>query len=119
VTGLAAYLACTIAFAALACGHHGQDWPLLGAWRWLWAALRGLCGFRPVRDAPRPADGRLWLRSAPVLPAGSPATGPARPTVPRWSAPQAPGDPFPAPTRPSASQARTAPSWARTDKEAA
>ncbi len=51
MAGLAAYLACTVAIAALACGHQGQDWPLPGAWRWLRAHL--------------PRRGALWGHGAP------------------------------------------------------
>lgn len=39
MTGLLAYVACSLALTALVCGHHGQDWPLAGARRRLCARL--------------------------------------------------------------------------------
>jgi len=40
---VAAFLAVTVAVAALLCGHHGQPWPLRGACAWL-------CGHLPAEQ---------------------------------------------------------------------
>lgn len=74
---------------------------------------------RRLRGAPEPAQGRVWLRSARVPRPDSAATGPSRSRGRDWSAAQASGGGFPVPSPQRPSQARPAPSWARTDKEAA
>lgn len=47
--GLAAYLACVIVLAALACGHQGEAWPLRGVWRVL-APSRDVVAVLPAVD---------------------------------------------------------------------
>jgi hypothetical protein len=72
VTGLLAYVASAVAFAALLCGHHGQDWPLAGVWGWLYARLSApqpSDTAREPRTAPRPAQGRpapSWATQQPI-----------------------------------------------------
>lgn len=117
MAGLTAYLACTVAIAALACGHQGQDWPLSGAWRVLCARLRGVGGVRVRREgrgAPEAVESRLRLRAARDARPEPPVTGPSRPRSRRCGAPQATGGGFPTPTRQRASQSRSRPSWAHT-----
>lgn len=119
MTGVLAYLALVVTLPALLLGHQGQDFPLplRGVWRWLYAPLRPEVpgsGARLLRTSGRPAESRVWLRSARVPGSEPTATGSSRPHSPRLSAPRGPGGGFPAPGPVSRSRKRSAPSWAST-----
>ena len=116
------FLAATVAVTAVLCGHQGQPWPLAGLWRSVSASLAAsgaLRALRPLPEAPGAPGGLLGAPGSDRAPAG----GPSSATSCRQGASQASGAPFPAPTPERASEARlcprTAPSWARTDEEAA
>lgn len=77
--GVVAYLALVIAIPALACGHQGQDWPPVAAWRTVRARKA-----RGGRQAPTGApQGVLRL---PRDPRGAPSASqtPSRPG-PSWA----------------------------------
>jgi len=85
---------------------------VVGAWRWLCAsvaAVRAWQAFRSTGPAERPAEALLWLRAAPVPPAGPPATGPSRSRGTHQSAPRGGHGAFPAPPtqRPAQSHSET------------
>ena len=90
--------------------------------RWVWRAARSRCagvwrlrrggaGSGCLDPAPGPSDANVGTRDGMEAPCA--ATGG------RQGDPQGAGGGFHAPSHPDASEARTAPSWARTDKEAA
>ena len=109
--GLLAFVALVVAVAAPLCGHQGQPWPLGGAWRWLYGRLRHEVPVEAHRlpdIRERPAQSRLWLRSARVVQPEPPATGPSRPQGSRWSAPHGAGGGFPARGLLRAAERRTA-----------
>jgi len=67
MTALTAYLACTIAITAIACGHHAEDFPPAVLWR-LWQTRRGAGDSQAVETAPKPAESRTrpipsWART--------------------------------------------------------
>ena len=122
MTDALAFLAATVAVTAVLCGHQGQPWPLAGLWRAVagpLAASGALRALRPLPESPDAPEGLLGAPGSDRTPAG----GPSSATSCRQNAPQASSAPFPAPGPERASEARlcprTAPSWARTDKEAA
>lgn len=83
------------------------------------AASGALRALRPLPESPDASEGLLSAPGSDRVPAG----GPSSVTSCRQDAPQASGAPFPAPSPERASEARlcppVAPSWARTDEEAA
>ena len=83
------------------------------------AASGALRALRPLPESPDASEGLLSAPGSDRAPAG----GPSSATSCRQNAPQASGAPFPAPTPERASEARLcpriAPSWARTEREAA
>lgn len=113
MTAVAVYLVVVVAFAALCCGHVGEEFPipLRGAWRGLWGVVGPLRGSADAGPRVRPSERRTAARGARPAPA---VTAPSRPHVRRWSAPQDSGGGFPAPTQLRPSQGRPAPSWANT-----
>jgi hypothetical protein len=122
VTDVLVFLAASVAVAAVVCGHQGQSWPLAGLWRaarGAVAASRAVWALGEHREAPDASGGLLSAPGSAAVPLG----GPSGVTSCRQSAPQASSAPFPAPTAERASEALlcppAAPSWARTDKEAA
>ena len=122
MTAVAAYLVVVVAFAALCCGHHGEEFPipLRGAWRGLRGAAGPSRGSADAGRPVRPSGGRLWLRSARVPRPGSGVAGPRRrlsarlsrelPPDGSQSANAADGRSQPQPPRPP-------PAWARPDKD--
>jgi hypothetical protein len=74
VTGLAVYLTIVIAFAALCCGHQGEDFPipLRGAWRYLRAPHGPFRLPRHLRGAPEASGARTapsappWANTQPI-----------------------------------------------------
>jgi len=118
VTDVLAFLAATVAVAAVVCGHQGQRWPLAGLWEAVSGAVAASRAVRALgehREAPGAPEG---LPGAPGSTAAT-AGGPSSVASCRQNAPQASGAPFPAPTPERASEARlcppVAPSWARKD----
>src|SRR5690242_6417455 len=91
-----------------------------GVWMWQAARSRWTAAYRPGRGgagsgcldpAPGPSDANVGTRDR--------AEGPCAAIDGRQGGPQGAGGGFHAPSHPDASEARTAPSWARTDKGAA
>lgn len=117
MTAVAVYLAVVVAFAALCCGHVGEDWPLSGTWAWLYGRVTAVGVARAVREV-RPSQGAADGRTRPRAPSGTPCAGTGSP----WSAPHGTNGPDThrdASSPSSARTARPAPAWARTDKDAA
>ncbi len=118
MTALFAYLVVVVAFAAVCCGHVGEDWPMSGACAWLRGRLAAVGVARAVPEG-RGAQDAAGGRRRPRDPADTPCAALSW----RESAPQAPGGGFHAPDHPSAPERRTAahvPTWAQPDtKEAA
>lgn len=67
MTGLAVYLAIVVAFAALCCGHQGEDFPipLRDAWRYLRAPHRAFRASRATEPPPDPAEKHTEPRPCP------------------------------------------------------
>lgn len=114
---LAAYLAMVVSVAALACGHQGELFPPLLWWRAARGAGRPCARLYGRLRASRQREAVRALRLA-----HSPADGHREPQDPPgapWSAPQTPNAPDSHPHAHKPPSGHTAPSWARTDKDAA
>lgn len=120
--GVVVFVVLTVTVAAPLCGHQGQPWPLAPLWEAVAAAVAASRALRALGEGRASLSASEGLLGAPGS-AGRPAKGPSSVTSSRQSAPQASSAPFPAPGPERASEARLcpriAPTWARTDKEAA
>lgn len=116
------FVVLTVTVAAPLCGHQGQPWPLTPLWEAVAAAVAASRALRALGEHREPPNASEGLLGAPGS-AGEPTGDPSSAASSRQSAPQASRAPFPAPRPERASEAhlrpRTAPTWARTDKEAA
>lgn len=115
---LAAWIAVlAVGLTLLLLGVAGAVW---WACAWLYGRLRPEVPAKAPRlpdTRERPAQGRLWLRSARDARPAPTATAPSRPHSRGCGAPQGCGDPFPTPSRHRRSQAltgRRTPAWANT-----
>ena len=116
------FLAVTVAVAAVVCGHQGQPWPLAGLWEAVSGAVAACVALNALGERREATGAPEGLPGAPGSTA-PPLGGPSSVTSCRQGAPQAFSAPFPAPGPERASEARLcppiAPSWARTEEEAA